>query len=115
MNNGVAACGYTFDPTDYYRQAVSNMDGRPKLTFQSCRCSFRLACALKLDRYSALLGGHLVLLHLSCCVDVDLEPSVLQLESAMLCLTGNTDNQHFQELQKQTRALAKVVVQQPGR
>ncbi|BDA49052.1 hypothetical protein COCOBI_13-1620 [Coccomyxa sp. Obi] len=36
MNNGVAACGYTFDPTDYYRQAITNMDGRPKLTFQSC-------------------------------------------------------------------------------
>ena len=42
MNNGVAACGYTFDPTDYDRQAVSNMDGRPRLTFQGCRysCTF---------------------------------------------------------------------------
>ena len=37
MNNGVAACGFTFDPSDYYRQAISNMDGRPRLTFTSCR------------------------------------------------------------------------------
>lgn len=39
MNNGVAACGFTFDPTDYYRQAVMNMDGRPRLTFTGCRCA----------------------------------------------------------------------------
>ena len=39
MNNGVAACGFTFDPSDYYRQAITNMDGRPKLTFTSCRCA----------------------------------------------------------------------------
>lgn len=37
QNGGVAACDFTFDPSDYYRAAVSNMDGRPKLKFVSCR------------------------------------------------------------------------------
>ena len=37
QNGGVAACGFTFDPTDYVRAALTNMDGRPKLKFVSCR------------------------------------------------------------------------------
>ena len=37
QNGGVAACGFTFDPSDYNRAAVTNMDGRPKLKFVSCR------------------------------------------------------------------------------
>lgn len=37
QNGGVAACGFTFDPSDYNRAAVTNMDGRPKLNFFSCR------------------------------------------------------------------------------
>jgi hypothetical protein len=37
MNNGVAACGFYFDPTDYYRQAITNMEGRPRLNFVSCK------------------------------------------------------------------------------
>ena len=39
QNGGVAACGFTFDPTDYVRAALTNMDGRPKLKFVSCRYS----------------------------------------------------------------------------
>ena len=39
MNGNVAACGFTFDPTDYNRQALTNMDGRPKLSFSSCKCA----------------------------------------------------------------------------
>ena len=37
QNRGVAACAFTFDPNDYNRAAVTNMDGRPKLKFVSCR------------------------------------------------------------------------------
>ena len=38
MNGDVAACGFSLDPTDYNRQALTNMDGRPKLSFSSCKC-----------------------------------------------------------------------------
>ncbi len=37
QNGGVAACAFTFDPADYVRAALTNMDGRPKLKFASCR------------------------------------------------------------------------------
>jgi hypothetical protein len=37
MNGNVAACGFYFDPSDYNRQAITNMDGRPSLYFTSCR------------------------------------------------------------------------------
>ena len=45
MNNNVAACGFYFDPTDYNRQSVTNMEGRHDIAFMSCRYVYYQVCS----------------------------------------------------------------------